>query len=235
MKREQLLGIGFAILSFLLGLGSVYMMRDGSPILSLVFLLFFALPGVIGVVQEKGGKAGGLLVLGLVVFAYVVESIAVKTGWPYGFFTYSEMMGPAPFHLSPLLTPLAFVPLVLGAFAVMTRLKWTDLMFIFGAGVFLVAVDFLLDPGAVAQGLWTYQRGGFFNGVPSGNFMGWMFTGSLVAFLFRTSVKSIAPLVGIFGIIAFWTAVAIAYGFVLPVIAGVALTALTGSLMFRRV
>ncbi|MFK7749198.1 MAG: carotenoid biosynthesis protein, partial [Kordia sp.] len=56
----------------------------------------------------------------------------------------------------------------------------------------LVITDSILDPGAVARGLWKYSDGGIWFNVPLQNFMGWIISGTLVYFILKLILKPIS-------------------------------------------
>jgi putative membrane protein len=43
----------------------------------------------------------------------------------------------------------------------------------------VLAMDVVLDPGAVALGFWTYLAGGAFYGVPLSNYLGWVLSATV--------------------------------------------------------
>ena len=233
MRRTQWIAIALSAAAFVLGLVS-NLAPTPSWIIGGVCILLFALPAFTGVILEKKVR-GILLIFGIGIFAYIVESIALRYGFPYGYFFYANQMGPSPFGLAPLLTPFAFAPLALGVFALATRLKLKDLQWIFGSGLMLVAIDLLIDPAAIAQGLWNYRNGGFLHGMPLSNILGWLFSGSLLSFICRERLRSSLPLYGLLFILAFWTAVAGAHLLIIPGIFGVVLFGFTAKLLFTRI
>lgn len=48
----------------------------------------------------------------------------------------------------------------------------------------LVSFDFIIDPIAVFNGAWKWQKGSFFFGIPFRNFLGWFLVGLSVSLLF---------------------------------------------------
>jgi bisanhydrobacterioruberin hydratase len=145
---------------------------------SAIFVLVFAYPSYATVIRWLGAKRGvGLLVL-LGLYAMIIETTAVKTGYPYGAFTYGAKIGTLLFDAVPWTVFFTWTPLVLLAMTVTAKLvkKVKNVLF---AGVFLVLIDMVLDPGAVAQDFWQYTSGGLYYNVPFSNFAGWLLTGSI--------------------------------------------------------
>lgn len=133
----------------------------------------------------------------LSLFAYIIEIIGVKTGLPYGSFRYGTGMGPLIFDV-PLLLPLAWVPLLLGSWQIALRLTAYKASRILITIFLLVSVDLVLDPGAVALGLWTYisdlvvvTRHEQYYGVLWVNFVGWIMSAGVGAYIINvlTSIQ----------------------------------------------
>jgi len=113
---------------------------------------------------------------GLTAYAYGIELLGVSTGVPYGEFEYGVALGPTAGGI-PLGLPIFFLPLVvnaylLGALLLGERAESTAVRL--GSVIALVlALDAVLDPGAVALGFWRYAAGGAYYGVPLSNYVGW--------------------------------------------------------------
>jgi putative membrane protein len=114
----------------------------------------------------------------LVAYSYVIEWVGVTTGWPYGEFAYGIALGPMVAGV-PAGLPVFFVPLVLNAYllavVVARGTRRATLPLAFG---FVLAIDLVLDPAAVALGLWRYPAGAYY-GVPASNFQGWLLSGAV--------------------------------------------------------
>lgn len=198
--------------------------RPELAIVSAIFVLVFAWPSYSAVVCWLGAKRGvGLLVV-LGVYALVLETVAVKTGVPYGRFAYGPKIGTLLFDAVPWTVPFSWTPLALWALTLSQGR-------IFLAGALLVGVDLCLDPGAVAQSFWSYAAGGAYFSVPFSNFVGWLLSGSLGAWLGQrgldwTSAPPEAMTSGLLSI-AFWTSVCLNMGLWVPGLIGVGLLAVS--------
>jgi uncharacterized membrane protein len=112
----------------------------------------------------------------------IVENFGVLTGFPFGHYYFTEVMGPKIFH----------VPIFLGlAYVGMGYLSWILGRVILGgsqsalggsrvvtlpliAAFLMVAWDLCLDPvWATVVHAWIWQQGGAYFGVPVSNFLGW--------------------------------------------------------------
>ena len=154
-----------------------------------LFILFGTMvmrsPLVVGVLPRTTRRAAtgvGLLTL----YAYAVEYTGVHTGFPYGSFSYGVDLGPTLGGV-PLGLPVFFVPLVMNAYLLCVLLLGdraenaaVRLTTVVAA---VLAMDVVLDPGAVALGFWAYDPAGPFYGVPLSNYAGWVVSAAVAVAL----------------------------------------------------
>ncbi|MGC4047151.1 MAG: carotenoid biosynthesis protein [Armatimonas sp.] len=195
--------------------------RPELAVVSAIFVLAFAAPSFLGVCRWLGWKRGILVLTALGLYAMILETVAVKTGVPYGNFSYGPKIGTLLFGAVPWTVPFSWTPLLLWAW-------WLGRGRIWAAGVFLVLADLCLDPGAVAQGFWHYSVGGAYYQVPISNFLGWILSGTfgaaiasgLVSSPGREVVTVVAlPVSGLLSL-AFWTSVTFFMGLWIPALVG---------------
>lgn len=214
--------------------------RPEIAIVSVVFVLVFALPSFIGVVRWLGWRRGAALLLSLGCFAILIETLALRTGWPYGRFVYGDKIGAKLPGGVPWTVSFAWSPLLLCAMPLAHRaLKSCPLSRIveptqYGrirrclwAAALVTAFDLALDPGAVSQRYWSYEAGGAYYGVPLSNFAGWLVSGFLGALLFSVFARDQTPPRSLMTsgllILIFWTAVCAWSNLWLAALAGAAM------------
>lgn len=138
-------------------------------------------PLVVGAlpVTDRRAAAG---VSALALYAYGIEYVGVRTGLPYGEFFYGVDLGPTLGGV-PVGLPVFFLPLVMNAYLLCllllgerARSRAVRLLAVVAA---VVAMDVVLDPGAVALGFWVYSEGGAFYGVPPSNYAGWLLSATV--------------------------------------------------------
>lgn len=152
-----------------------------SPLLILFGTLVMRLPLIAGLgALITRRSALGLMALGL--YAYLIEFIGLKTGLPYGEFEYLVELGPMVDGV-PVGLPVFFIPLVINSYllVILFDVKPFWKRFLSTLGV-IIMVDLVLDPAAVALGIWSYA-GGFFYSVPTSNFLGWLLSGSFAVLI----------------------------------------------------
>src|SRR5919112_833992 len=152
----------------------------GASIGSYVSTFLIALPSTVALFRYLGPRRAIVSLLALSIFGYAIEAIGVATGFPYGTFYYGDALGPRLAGIVPLLLPLSYAPLVVGAVAAAwgTRLRLLHVLY---ATLLLVWMDAVLDPGAASLGFWVWPQSGVYYGVPVSNYFGWLFSSSLAA------------------------------------------------------
>ncbi|MFW6384076.1 MAG: bisanhydrobacterioruberin hydratase [Halodesulfurarchaeum sp.] len=145
------------------------------------------LPLIVGVLPLLDRRAG-IGLLGLTGYAYGIELVGVHTGFPYGEFSYLIELGPMMLEAVPLGLPVFFLPLVLNAYLLVLLLAGDAAgsapIRLGGTLGTVLAMDLVLDPGAVGLGFWTYAADGAYYGVPASNYLGWVLSGAISVLVF---------------------------------------------------
>ena len=129
-----------------------------------------------------GWRGIGTFIALIVVVGNAFENVGVRTGFPFGRYYFTDLMGPK----------VSAVPVMLGlAYVGMAYLAWTLALLIVGdmrkplvgrrvvvlpvvAAFVMVAWDLSMDPvWATILRAWVWAKGGPYFGVPVGNFFGW--------------------------------------------------------------
>jgi putative membrane protein len=194
-----------------------------SSTLSSVFILLLALPSLFALFRWLGPARGFAIAGVLGTLSLVVEALAIRTGIPYGEFSYSPALGLSLFGLVPWTVPFAYLPILLGAATVASR-TGPFLSRVAATGAIVVLADLVIDPGAVHAGFWAWSGGGLYYGVPPINFAGWAATGILYgAIFFLLAGREKVPLgvaSSLFLIVALWSGYDLGNGPVIPGIVG---------------
>jgi putative membrane protein len=196
----------------------------GASVGSYVSTLLIALPSAVALFRYLGPHRATLSLLALSIFGYAIEAIGVTTGFPYGPFYYGDALGPRLAGIVPLLLPLSYAPLVVGAAAASwgTRLRLLHVLY---ATLLLVWMDAVLDPGAASLGFWVWPGGGAYNGVPLTNYAGWLLSGAIATTLLLVAGRwSETPRPALLDsatiATTFWTGVSVLSGMVAPALLG---------------
>ena len=138
-----------------------------------------------------------------VIVGNIFENIGVRTGFPFGRYYFTELMGPKLFAV-PIMLGLAYTGMAYLSWAI-ARLILGDLRNLDGAYVLrvplvasfiMVAWDFSMDPvWATVLHAWIWPRGGAYFGVPATNFLGWYVTVYIIyqLFAFYLQRASVGP------------------------------------------
>lgn len=234
-----------AVVIVLLATAAFFMVNVEMPVwahyLSGINVILFAIPTFWATTRWLGRRDAIILFAGLGILALAVETAAIITGFPYGHFGYSDLLGYRLFGYVPWTVALAWTPLLLAAYAVARRTIENLPLRIIVVAMILVVFDLVLDPGAVRLGFWQYSSGGVFYGVPVSNFVGWIFSGAIGAVVMEVFTAWRRPLLplpaqmvssGLF-IVVFWTSIALFAGMWAPFAVGLVVIALL-SVFYRR-
>jgi uncharacterized membrane protein len=113
------------------------------------------------------------------------ESLSLRTGFPFGYYRFTDLMGPKLFDL-PILLALAYVGMgylswVLAAVILDCQngpLSGRNIVLLpLAASFVMTAWDFSMDAvWADIDHAWVWRNGGSYYGVPTSNFFGWFLT-----------------------------------------------------------
>ena len=179
-------------------------------------------------IHLAGFKKSISLIVILSIYALLIETIAIITGFPYSNFSYTNLIGFKILGYTPYTLPFAYVPLFIGCFYMASIIKMNKWKIIILSTLMVLVADMVLDPAAVALKFWVYESQGFFYGVPLMNFLGWILTGflsSLITMYFLKnniydSNKPEGLVSSLFLILAFWSAVCMYLELILPALIG---------------
>jgi uncharacterized membrane protein len=169
--------------------------------LSLPIPLVVAIPLVFGLIhgalRYKWSGILAFLLLFLVV-SNLLENISVLTGFPFGHYHYTDLLGPRLFEVPLLIGPAYFatgyLAWVLGTVLVgeisRTSRAFTTFAVPFIGAFAMVAWDLGFDPSySTISRAWIWEQGGGYFGVPLTNFLGWFFTVYVVFQLFALFLR----------------------------------------------
>lgn len=168
------------------------------------FLLF--LQGTLAVVWlglalgwRRGGLLAGLIALG----GFVGETVGANTGFPFGRYTYADVLVPRLPGSVPLPVIGAWLLVVVTAVAWARRIIpatpphqqrsafWQRLAVAVALGV---ALDLVLEPVAVhIEHYWAWHASGPYYGIPTANFAGWAVLCALLTALLSAAWSTRAP------------------------------------------
>jgi uncharacterized membrane protein len=189
----------FAAFTILTTVDSSIMTPGLIGIINTILLVAFAL--VHGSARYGARGIAAFVIICLVV-SNIFENLSIVTGFPFGHYHYTDVLGPK----------LFLVPVTIGgAYFGAGYLSWTMSQVLLGrnerpidsfsrwalpvAAAFVMAAwDFMLDPGAsIINHYWIWEGGGGYFGVPFSNYLGWLMTVFLFFAVFAWHVSRTVP------------------------------------------
>lgn len=141
-----------------------------------------------------------------VAFALIVESVGVKTGWPFGTYEYDPSLGHTIAGV-PYVVPFAWVMMAHPVLIAARRVagNW---VFLYG-GYAMAAWDLFLDPQMVAANRWRWTFDGahvpYQPEIPLSNTFGWLLAGmALIAILHQILPRDRRKSSASFGAVDVW-------------------------------
>jgi carotene biosynthesis associated membrane protein len=175
-----------------------------------VVVLAFLLASLLAASARSGpAYALAIAAAGFAVGA-VAEAVGVVTGFPFGDYAYTDRLGPSVLDV-PLVVPLAWAMMAYPAWRVAETLATGRATRVLVAALALVAWDVALDPQMVGFGFWVWPDGGAYEGIPLGNYAGWLLVGLLLYALWavvepRRAPRRIGPVEDGLGVLLYaWT------------------------------
>ncbi len=230
MKKTILIIASIIIALSAFFISSLEFREEYIPI-SIFFMIALCIPTYYFFIKKTNTKRAIITLLALSIFSMIIETIGVITGFPYGFFTYTDKLGGS-VGVIPWTVSFGWVPLVIAAWTIaQERVKKTGYelikKIILGAFI-LMLFDVVLDPGSVALNFWEWHPPGIFYGVPLSNYAGWIFSGIIGMLIITLIMKKEKPsndfLITAYLGNTFWTVVTLTNGMIVPGIVGIIIT-----------
>lgn len=178
-------------------------------VVSSISVIIFAVPSYYALIKARGWKNSVVILGALGAYALILESVALKYGFPYGKFFYSNTLGNKLFGLTPWTVAFAYPPILLLAYWFVRKRNDKFLVVTLGTALAAMICDVVLDPAAVRLGFWRWDNPGFFYGVPLVNFLGWLLSGFIGAVLLYKLYGKSKPVPALaysgLAILWFWT------------------------------
>lgn len=110
----------------------------------------------------------------------LVEWIGVHTGLLFGDYKYGSVLGPKIYSV-PIIIGVNWAMLCMVSASLLASLKLNFWIEVVAAAVFMVFLDFLLEPVAIKLDFWQWKEGI----IPFYNYVCWFFTAILLQLLYR--------------------------------------------------
>jgi putative membrane protein len=168
-------------------------------------------------------KTAFALFLIIGIYGLIIETVSIKTGFPYSRFNYSDMMGYKIADIVPYSVFLIWPTLVISAYSLSEFISSKGISKIVITTVLLLLLDLVFDPVATKLGFWIWKDPGVYYGVPFLNFIGWIFSAvvssSLAYFILaKKSIENKYLILIYIGNLLLWSFLSIRLGIYIPVI-----------------
>ena len=223
-RKVILTALAGAYVALWVGGVSAHVLQGGPPTdaqwAASVFLL---LAGLIALVTASPANLGGLLAAAGV--GFIAEYVGVSYGFLFGRYVYTGTLQPLLLGV-PLVMACAWMILFAYVKQMLLPFKLSKLTEMTISGVWMVAIDLLIDPLAANRlGYWRWIETGAYYGVPARNFLGWFLVSFMIFGIIRQHPQSDlwARSVGL-SILLFFTVIALAYQLALAAGVGLVLS-----------
>jgi uncharacterized membrane protein len=173
---------------------------------TLASVVLFFLASVTHALVHRGPRWALTLLVVTAGGGLAAEAVGVRTGLPFGDYSYSGSLGPQLFRV-PVAVPLAWTMMGYPMFLAARRLsrRWAAVI----GGVGLAGWDVFLDPQMVADGRWRWSDPtpglpGVAD-VPLTNFVGWLLVGTLMMGLLSLGLPRDRASETVPALLLFWT------------------------------
>lgn len=211
-QRAALIATTSAYLVLWLGGIAQHFLYGGiAPEQNWIASLFLLLAGTI-VLLGTVAWSERLLIAGIAVFGFAIETLGVHTGFPFGAYSYADVLSPKLFEV-PLVMACAWLTLIVYIKDALARFRlglWAECL---AGAVWMTAIDLIIDPVATNPlRYWRWESAGVYYGIPFTNFAGWFAASALTFYVFRRRLQPNmwAQFVGL-SITIFFTLVAFAH------------------------
>lgn len=191
----------------------------GTEWVSILMMLAIASISYSALVHSSGYTWIFFLVLsGLIALGF--EYLWVQTCFPYGCFSYGDVLWTKLRNTVPWTVFVWWTPLIIGVYTLLRKYLQNTWLIIPLWAILLTLIDMVLDPSAVLLGFWSFDAGGRYYNVPRSNFGGWIISGSvgmtIAKVLLHKSRPSIIRTYSAALTLSFFTWIAIFSGMWLP-------------------
>jgi uncharacterized membrane protein len=183
------ISLGFLVLYTLLtvySLLTIFFRWNYPPFLTPINTLGGFLFSLFNGASRLGWKRILLLLVSCFVISLSMESMGVATGWIYGPYHYTDLLGTKFLGLVPYLIPAAWFMMMYPSLVISARILkssnphgWMILPVAAVGGIIMTAWDLVLDPIMVQGGHWIWDgplSSRLYFGIPLQNFAGWWLT-----------------------------------------------------------
>lgn len=205
-KRSGVLLIAWLL--SMIGLPIARWVLGDAAIPYLVFLAALLQAGVVYSITLRhwGHKRSLAVFLSVAILTWLAEAIGSKTGFPFGAYSYTEVLQPQILGV-PLLIPFAWFMMLPPSWAVASAILRKHngvsrfLLFPVVSAITITAWDLFLDPQMVQWNFWVWENPEGYFGIPWSNYAGWLLTAGVITLIIRPAPLPLMPLGLVYGLV----------------------------------
>ncbi len=218
----------------------------------MLYILLGAATMLVFGVAALGRRRTAIFFAAATLLPLTAELIGTSTGWPFGPYEYTDLLGPKILSKVPFTIPLSWfymgftAYLLASAITGLLKLRRRTLWSLALGAWLLMAWDLALDPAMVRNNVfpfWNWYTHGVYFGMPLQNFVGWWLVGFLFMgvsrWLWRADAPADLPVWLPLGMylanMAFAMVLSLSAGLWVPLVVAIALGIIPASLALRSV
>jgi putative membrane protein len=186
----------YVVTALLKNLFNVVLIGD---IWALIAILYLGIIAIKHSVLRYGTRHTLAFFMITAIVSWSLESLSITTGFPFGHYHYTSLLGfkiglvpglilPAYFAMGYLAWTMSHI--ILSRFEA-NYTQWDFLLIPAVSSLIMVAWDLTFDPlSSTVTSLWVWEQGGAYFGVPFQNFVGWYFCVFIIFALFFQYIKN---------------------------------------------
>jgi len=178
MKKNEIIII--IILAILFGVAIVQHATNGQDDFLIKATPWFLL--VVGIILilslDLINKKVWFWLIGIYSITWGIEAVGTATGWPFGNYSYSNILGFALAN-TPLIIGINWIIVSLGAYALAKFVGLKKIIpLIITSAVLTLLLDIVMEPAAVKLDYWQWNT----DSIPLQNYVSWFLIGLLIAY-----------------------------------------------------
>lgn len=193
MKREWLAGSLYILFGMICVVFLLNLLPTSPPVA--LFLVVTGTQAILTVLHAEFvlGTRRLLVLVGLTLtLTFLAEFLGTRYGLIFGYYHYGNSLGPKILDV-PVAIPIAWLTMLYPSWLLArlivgrhrASLRFSPLRAALG-GLLMVGWDLSLDPAlAIGSRFWVWEEGGFYQGIPFTNFVGWWFVSFVILLLFE--------------------------------------------------
>lgn len=184
LSLRLLISIGFLLIFYVVGIFLLLTSDDKDTIISYTPYILLVTLFILFLNHTYWSKKLILSLILIFALGFFVEVLGVQSGFPFGSYRYSEILGIQLFN-TPLVMGINWVLLVYSGAMLFQPLPWPNYLKSIVTGLLLVVLDIFLEPFAIRWNLWQWIE----TVPPLQNYLSWAIIAMLLTYLLNSCLE----------------------------------------------